>query len=81
MTTFSLRLPDPLAVRLDETARKYDVSRSALIRIALETYLREDKAVPEDSALSRDTDLQGVISGPEDLSVNRSYLRNFGRTQ
>ena len=81
MITVSLRLPDPLAVRLDETARKYDVSRSALIRIALETYLREDEAAPEDSALSRAADLKGILSGPEDLSVNRSYLRNFGRTQ
>ena len=79
MTTVSLKLPDPLAVRLDESARKNRISKSALIRAALETYLRSDEALPEDSALSRVADLKGVLSGPEDLSVNRSYLQNFGR--
>lgn len=79
MTTVSLKLPDPLALRLEESARKKSISKSALIRAALETYLRTDEAVPDGSALSRAADLRGVISGPEDLSVNRSYLKNFGR--
>ena len=79
MTTVSLKLPDPLALRLEVTARRNSISKSALIRAALETYLREDEAVPEDSALSHVPDLKGVLTGPEDLSVNSSYLKNFGR--
>ena len=58
---------------------KKSISKSALIRTALETYPHEDEAVPRHSALSRVPDLKGVFSCPEDLSVNRSYLKNFGR--
>ena len=79
MTTVSLKLPDPLAVRLAETARQKSMSKSALIRDALETYLRSDDAVGKDSALSRAADVRGMLSGPEDLSVNKKYLQNFGR--
>lgn len=79
MTTVSLKLPDPLAPRLEESARNKSISKSALIRAALETYLRAEEIVPEGSALSRAVDLRGVFSGPEDLSVNRSDLKNFGR--
>ena len=79
MTTVSLKLPDPLAVRLAETARQKSMSKSALIRDALETYLRSDDAVGKDSALSHAADVRGMLSGPEDLSVNKKYLENFGR--
>ena len=79
MTTVSLKLPDPLAVRLAETARQKSMSKSALIRDALETYLRSDDATGKDSALSHAADIKGMLSGPEDLSVNRKYLQNFGR--
>ena len=79
MTTVSLKLPATLAVRLTETARQKSMSKSALIRDALETYLRSDDAVGKDSALSRAADVMGMLSGPEDLSVNREYLRKFGR--
>ena len=79
MTTVSLKLPDPLAVRLAETARQKSMSKSALIRDALETYLRSDDTVGKDSALSRAADVRGMLSGPEDLSVNKKYLRKFGR--
>ena len=79
MATVSLKLPDPLAVRLAETARQKSMSKSALIRDALETYLRSDEAVGKDSALSRAADARGMLSGPEDLSVNKKYLRKFGR--
>ena len=79
MTTVSLKLPDPLAVRLAETARQKSMSKSALIRDALETYLRSDDAVGKDSALSHAADVRGMLSGPEDLSVNKKYLQDFGR--
>ena len=79
MTSVSLKLPGPLAARLEKTARKNSISKSALIRAALETYLREDDAVSGGSALSAVSDLKGVLSGPEDLSSNKSYLQNFGR--
>ena len=76
MHTISLKMPEPLAIRLEDAARKKGVSKSALIRDALEVYLQADRA---ESALSQVADLAGILSGPEDLSVNKDYLRNFGR--
>ena len=79
MTTVSLKLPDPLAVRLTETARRRSMSKSALIRDALEAYLLKDPSARKGSALALAADAHGMFSGPEDLSINREYLRNFGR--
>ena len=62
-----------------ETARQKSMSKSALIRDALEAYLRTDDAVGKDSALAHAADIRGMLSGPADLSVNRKYLQNFGR--
>ena len=79
MNTISLKVPETLAIKLENTARQRGISKSALIRDALETYLQTDKAEHPESALSRAADLVGVLSGPEDLSVNKDYLRDFGR--
>ncbi len=37
MATISLKLPDPLALRLAETAHRRHMSKSAIIRDALDT--------------------------------------------
>ena len=79
MNTISLKVPEPLAIRLEDTARQRGVSKSALIRDALEAYLQTDGAERAKSTLSRVADLAGTLSGPEDLSVNTDYLRNFGQ--
>ena len=79
MHTISLKVPESLASRLEDTARQKGVSKSTLIRDALEAYLQADRAERAESALSQVADLAGILSGPEDLSVNKDYLRNFGR--
>lgn len=79
MHTISLKMPESLASRLEDTARQKGVSKSALIRDALEAYLQADRAERAESALSQVGDLAGILSGPEDLSVNKDYLRNFWR--
>ena len=79
MTTVSLKMPDPLAAELAATARRRGMSKSALIREALTAYLGRLGAEQPGSALSRVADLEGLICGPEDLSVNQDYLEEFGR--
>ena len=79
MTTISLKVPTTLAVRLEDAARQQGVSKSLLIRRALEVYLQTDGVEEPGSALSQAVDLEGVLSGPEDLSANKDYLRNFGQ--
>jgi len=44
MRTISLKMPDPLAIRLEDAARQKGVRKSALIRDTLEAYLQTDGA-------------------------------------
>ncbi len=79
MNTISLKVPELLAIRLEDAARQKGVSKSVLIRAALETYLQTEGAEQPESVLSQAPALAGLLSGPEDLSVNKDYLRNFGQ--
>lgn len=79
MPTISLKIPETLAIRLQAAARERGVSKSVLIRSALEVYLESDNLGIPRSALSQAADLAGVLCGPEDLSTNKDYLENFGR--
>ena len=79
MTTISLKVTETLAMRLEDAARQRGVSKSLLIRSALEVYLQAADVEEPGSALSQAADLAGVLSGPEDLSANKDYLRNFGQ--
>lgn len=78
MNTISLKVPDSLAAELAEAAQQ-GVSKSALIRDALEAYLQTHGPTRSRSALAQVADLRGILSGPEDLSSNKDYLRKFGR--
>lgn len=79
MKPVSLKMPRHLAREVSEAARRRGVSRSALIREALEAFLRTERSTPSVSALSRAADLAGAFAGPEDLSANPDYMRGFGR--
>ena len=79
MHTISLKVPGSLALKLENEARQRGVSKSAVVRDALEEYLHTTSAENPASALSLAAGLAGVLSGPEDLSSNKDYLRDFGR--
>lgn len=70
MNTISLKVPDSLAAELAEAAQQQGVSKSALIRDALEAYLQTHGPARSRSALAQVADLRGILSGPEDLSSN-----------
>lgn len=79
MTPISLKMPRRLAAELSEAARRRGVSRSALIRQAIEAYLRAEEAEEPVSAFARSADFAGAFPGPADLSVNSDYMRGFGQ--
>ncbi len=79
MATISFKLPDPLALRLAEIARSRRMSRSAIIRDALQTYLSTSEPHPEGSALALSAHAKGVLAGPADLAYNQEHMRDFGR--
>lgn len=75
MRTVTFKLPQHLEESIDRLARLRGVSRSAVIREALEAYVVE----PKKSALDRAGDLVGAFDGlPPDLSTNPKYMEGFG---
>jgi metal-responsive CopG/Arc/MetJ family transcriptional regulator len=78
MSTMSLKMPEELATRLDAAARRRGLSRSALVRDALESYLRRVGA-GNGSAADLARDMIGVLEGPRDLSEHSRHMKGFGR--
>ena len=78
MATVSLKMPEPLAAEVAAVARRRGVSKSALIREAIETFLSTDEVARPKSALDLVADLAGSCEGPEDLSTNPKYMEGFG---
>ncbi len=76
-TVLSIRLDASLVRQLDERAAQAKVSRSELIRTALQNALSERRGSAYD-ALAR---YSGVMEGPADLSTNKKYLATLGPTR
>ncbi|MGH9657738.1 MAG: ribbon-helix-helix protein, CopG family [Bryobacteraceae bacterium] len=78
MRTISLKLPDEVNARLERRAGATGKTKSELTRLALTSYLDDDKASGT-SCLDLVRDLVGRAKGPRDLASNKTYLRGYGR--
>jgi predicted DNA-binding protein len=77
--TISLKVPDALHKKLERFAKKGRLTKSDLIRTAIETYLNgEEDKVPV-SFLAAAGKLLGCVEGPGDLSTNPKYMEGFGK--
>jgi Arc/MetJ-type ribon-helix-helix transcriptional regulator len=74
MTTISLKLPEMLLRDLEAEARHRGVSKSTLIRTALEARLRRARARNRVTCLDLMADLVGSQPGPADASTNPVHL-------
>jgi Arc/MetJ-type ribon-helix-helix transcriptional regulator len=79
MKTLSVKVSNTLDARLALMAQRRAMSKSAVIRDALEAYLKRDGRGGAGSALDQAKDLAGCLAGPGDLSFNKKYLKDFGR--
>ena len=79
MKILSIKLPEPLHVKLNTAARKRGESRSALVREAIEAFIEDDDHPPRGSCLELAKDLAGVVKGPVDLSSNKKHMRGYGQ--
>lgn len=79
MKSLSLKLPDALDAKLAALAQQRGVSKSAVVREALEALLVRNRGFRKVSALALAKDLAGCVAGPGDLSVNKDYLKDYGR--
>lgn len=80
MPSLSLEISETLASDLEALARRRGTSKAALVREALQAFLRREPAPPPGSALALAGDLVGCGEGPGDLSSNRTNLDDFGRS-
>jgi predicted transcriptional regulator len=79
MKTLSVKVPNTLDAKLALLAQQRGVSKSLVVREALEVFLKRNGRVRAGSALDLAKDLAGCLSGPGDLSFNKKYLKDFGR--
>jgi predicted DNA-binding protein len=78
MTTITCKLPDGLAAQLDAVAREQRLSKSAILREALEQRL-QGRRKPTVTAFDLVKQLCGSIEdGPTDLATNPEHLKGFG---
>jgi hypothetical protein len=76
MSNVSLKIPPALHSAVEEMAKRRGVSKSALIREALERYLGAPPAKGSFLALAKD--YAGCVDGPPDLSSNAEHLEGYG---
>lgn len=79
MKTVSLKLPDRLDAKLTLLARRRRVTKSAVVRDALEKANNEDVEPQETSCFDLAHDLAGLLDAPRDLSANKRHLQRYGK--
>jgi predicted DNA-binding protein len=76
----SVRVPRGIAQRLKERSRATGTRESEVVREALEKFLAKSEQTAYD--LARKAGLIGCISGaPKDLSTNKRYFKDFGKSK
>jgi len=79
MKTISLKLPESLQAELNRVARQRGLSKSDVVRIALEAYINGEQAAARRSFLEAARKWIGCVDGPGDLSSNEEYMEDFGK--
>ncbi len=79
MSTLTVKLPPPLAARLDALVRRRKQPKSELVREAIERLVDERDAPVKGSVFDLVKDLKGIGIGPRDLSTNPKHMRGYGK--
>lgn len=78
LEALTFKLPASLSERLSQIAAARGISRSALLREAVERLATPVRGKAR-SAGDLAGDLAGCLKGPGDLSTNPKYMKDFGR--
>lgn len=78
MTTITCKIPEELDARLELMARQQRVSKSAVVRQALEDRIKRQKINKAPRAFDLVKRVSGTVKGPRDLSSNPKYLEDLG---
>jgi len=78
----TVRVPVTLGTRLRDRSRIKGQTPSDLVRVALENYLGEGRAVGSAYELAEAAGLIGCVRrAPRDLSTNPRHFEGFGKTK
>ena len=79
MKTLTVKVTEELDTKLSIVAGRSGGNKSALVREAIENMLLEAEEIAPNSCLDLANDLLGSVEGPQDLSINKKYLEDYGR--
>ena len=79
MPTISVKIPHGLKLRMERESSRGGLSKSRLIRDALERALDQRKQMAGATVFDLTKDLCGSVrGGPRDLSSNKKHLDGYG---
>ncbi|HTV47246.1 MAG TPA: CopG family transcriptional regulator [Phycisphaerae bacterium] len=78
MKTNTCKLPEKLDAELETAARQEGISKSQIVRWALEAYVGKKRARKSLRAFDLVKDLSGSLKGPADLLTHARYMEDFG---
>jgi hypothetical protein len=78
MATITCKVSEKLNAQLKTLARRRHISKSAILREALESKTKASARSSAPSAYDLVKHLCGSLRGPKDLSTNPRHMRGFG---
>jgi Arc/MetJ-type ribon-helix-helix transcriptional regulator len=78
MKTITCRLSEPLDAQLEAVAREQGISKSDVVRNALEQQLGKKQGKRLQRAYDLVKDLAASVTGPSDLLSNPKHMEDFG---
>ena len=79
MNTISIKIPHGLKLRMERESSRRGLSKSRLVREALERALGQGRQIPGATVYDLTRDLCGSArGGPRDLASNKKHLAGYG---
>ncbi|HMD54536.1 MAG TPA: CopG family transcriptional regulator [Phycisphaerae bacterium] len=78
MKTITCKLPERLDAELETAAREEGITKSRIVRRALEAHVGKKRIRKSLRAFDLVKDLNGSVKGPADLLKNPKYMEKFG---
>jgi len=78
MTTITCKIPEHVDAKLEALARRERVSKSKIVREAIEQRVRRAGTRTAPRAYDLVKSICGSLHGPPDLSTNPHYLEDLG---
>ena len=79
MNTLTLKIPDVIKEKLQTYSKQRGLSKSEIVRDALDDYFGRDELGKQGTFYDLAKDLCGSVEGASDLSTNKEYLSGYGQ--